>query len=211
MIQEKYILKKKSKFLFAILFVLSVYSCKSQEKENPTTLGTTNFDIEKITFKEDINTLFGKNKYYKTSIKDDNASDIAYNFIVSKKENQGIKVSLGNIDISKYKYDFKVSKDNKIIGISTSFVSKENIKDKIIQNIDNQFKSYKVNINQLYENPTVYRWETQEKIIQFTYSSFEGDNVYNISIVNKNFSCDKFPLEKVFVGEDICLKNYTKK
>ncbi|SDQ42517.1 hypothetical protein SAMN05421664_1560 [Chryseobacterium soldanellicola] len=211
MIQEKYILKKKSKFLFAILFVLSIYSCKSQEKENPKTLGSTNFDIQNITFKEDVNTLFGKNKYYKTSIKDDNSSDIAYNYIVSKKENQGIKVSLGNIDISKYKYDFKISKDNKMIGISTSFVSKEDIKDKIIQNIDNQFKNYKVNINQLYENPTVYRWEAPEKIIQFTYSSFEGDNVYNISIVNKNFSCDKFPLEKVFVGEDICLKNYTKK
>lgn len=211
MTQEKYILMKRSKFLFAIIFVLCVYSCKSQKKENPKTLGSTNFDIEKISFKENITTLFGKNKYYKTSIKDSNASDIAYNYIVSKKEHQNIRISLGNIDLSTYKYDFKISKDNKIIGVSTSFVSKENMRDKIIQNIDDQFKKNRVNINQLYKDPAVYRWEDPDKIIHFTYSSFEGDHIYNISVVNKNFSCDTFPLEQVFVGEDICLKKYTKK
>ncbi|MEY8758273.1 hypothetical protein [Chryseobacterium tongliaoense] len=210
MIQEKYTLKRRNKFLFAIIFVLSVYSCKSQEKENPKTLGSSNFDIEKITFHENTDTLFGANKYYKTSIKDSD-SDIAYNYIISKKQNENIKVSLGNTDISSYKYDFKVSKNNEIIGVSTSFVLKENIKDKIINDIDNQYKTFKVNINQLYDNPSVYRWETPDKIIQFAYSSFEKDHIYNISIVNKKFDCNRFPLEKVFVGEDICLKKYQKK
>lgn len=210
MIQEKYTLKRRNKFLFAVIFVLSVYSCKSQEKENPKTLGSSNFDIEKITFHENIDTLFGASKYYKTSIKDID-SDIAYNYIISKKQNENIKVSLGNTDISSYKYDFKVSKNNEIIGVSTSFVLKENIKDKIINDIDNQYKTFKVNLNQLYDNPSVYRWETSDKIIQFAYSSFEKDHIYNISIVNKKFDCNRFPLEKVFVGEDICLKKYQKK
>ncbi|EJL74649.1 hypothetical protein [Chryseobacterium populi] len=210
MIQEKYTLKRRNKFLFAVIFVLSVYSCKSQEKENPKTLGSSNFDIEKITFHENIDTLFGTNKYYKTSIKDSD-SDISYNYIISKKQNENIRVSLGNTDISSYKYDFKVSKNNEIIGVSTSFVLKENIKDKIINDIDRQYKTFKVNINQLYDNPSVYRWETPDKIIQFAYSSFEKDNIYTISIVNKKFDCSRFPLEKVFVGEDICLKKYQKK
>ncbi|WP_415324826.1 hypothetical protein [Chryseobacterium sp. MMS23-Vi53] len=204
-------MKKRSKFLFAIICVLFVYSCKSQEKENPKTLGSSNFDLEKISFNEDPTTLFGKNKYYKTSIKDDNNSDIAYNYIISKKENPHVKVSLGNTDISKYKYDFKVSKDNKIIGVTTSFTTSEDLKDKIIKDLESQFSKNRVDINQIYDNPSIYRWQTPDKIIHFTYSEFEGDHIYNISIVNRKFGCDTFPLERVFVGEDICLKKYTKK
>lgn len=212
MIQEKYtLMKPKNKFLLAITCILFVYSCKSQEKENPKTLGSNNFDLEKISFSEDPTTLFGKNKYYKTSIKDDNNGDIAYNYIISKKENPDVKVSLGSTDISKYKYDFKVSKDNKIIGVTTSFTTSEDLKDKIIKDLENQFSKNRVDINQIYDNPSIYRWQTPDKIIHFTYSEFEGDHIYNISIVNKKFDCNTFPLERVFVGEDICLKKFTKK
>lgn len=150
----------------------------------------------------------GENKHYKTTIKNDNGIDIAYNYIISKKENPSVKISLGNIDISKYKHDFKISKDNRIIGVTTSFTTKENLKEIIIKDLETQFNTHRVTINQVYDTPSIYRWQTPDKIIHFVYAEFEGDRIYNISIVNRKFDCDTFPLEKIFVGEDICLRKY---
>lgn len=212
MIQEKYtLMRQKTKILMAVICMLFVYSCKSQEKENPETLGNQTFHLEKMTFRENPLVLFGKNKYYRTSIKDDQNRDIAYNYIISKKENVPVKVSFGNRDVSKNRFDFKADRNNQLIGASVSFTSKENVKESIIKDLDNMFGKYHVELNQPYQDPAVYRWETPEKIIQFSYSHFEGDHIYNISIVSSKYDCSRFPLEKIFIGEDICLKNYTKK
>lgn len=212
MIQEKYtLMRQKTKLLLAAICMLFVYSCKSQEKENPKTLGNQDFHLERMTFQENPVVLFGKNKYYRTSVKDDQNKDIAYNYIISKKENGPVKVSLGSRDVSKDKFDFKADQNNKLIGASVSFTSKENVKENIIKDLDKIFGKYRVELNQPFPDPIVYRWETPEKIIQFSYSYFEGDHIYNISIVSSKYDCSRFPLERVFIGEDICLKNYTKK
>lgn len=189
-----------------LLCILFVY-CKSQDKQNPNSLGSQNFDVIKMNFDENINTLMGKNTYYKSNITD-NSTIIGYNFILSKKQNKLIKISFGNINISDYKNDFKVDKNEKLIGVNTTFTLKEDIKKKIINEIDNNFKKYKVNIKQLYNDPTIYRWELPDKVIQFSYSKFETNNIYAISVFNKKFNCNNISLEKIFIGEDICLKQY---
>ena len=196
--------------ILVVICVLIVFSCNSQDMENPKTLGKENFCLEKLTFNEKPAVLFGKNKYYKTTISDDDGSIIAYNYIISKKENPEVKVSLGDIDVSRYKYDFKANKQNLLIGVSISFTSKQYMTESILKNIDDEFRKYRIDIYQAYENPAVYRWESSDKIIHFTCATSEGEYVYSISIVNKKFDCSSFPLERVFVGEDICLKKYTR-
>lgn len=198
------------KIMLAVVCVLIVWSCNSQDMENPKTLGGENFRLEKLTFNEKPAALFGKNKYYKTTISDDDGSVIAYNYIISKKDNPEVKVSLGDIDVSRYKYDFKVNKQNMLIGVSISFTSKQNMTENILKNINNEFGKYRIDIYQAYENPSVYRWESSDKIIHFTCATSEGEHVYSISILSRKFDCSSFPLERVFVGEDICLKKYTR-
>ncbi|PJJ84424.1 hypothetical protein [Mucilaginibacter auburnensis] len=197
--------------LICAMCIFHTYACQSHNPENPQTLGGKNFRLDKLTFKENPTLLLGKNRFYKTSIKDNNDRIIAFNCVISKKENAAIKVSLGDIDVSKYKCDFKVSTNNKLIGVSVFFTSPKDQKDMILKNINALYKDYQISINQANTSPSVYHWEAPDKIIHFTYAAFEGDYVYQISIINSKVNCSNFPLEKVFVGEDICLKEYTRK
>ncbi len=204
-------MKQKSFLAFAFIYIFSISGCIAQDKENPLMLGSERFNLLKLSYDENPQLLFKKISYYKTSINNDDNSIIAHNYIVNKKKNLDVNVSIGAMDVSKYNYVFKVSKDGKFIGISISFVLKEEATKKILQNINNQWERYRTDIYQLYKNPTIYRWEAPDRIIQLSYATFEGDHVYNISILSTKYDCSRFPLEKIFVGEDICLKKYNKK
>lgn len=208
---HKTLMKQKSFLAFAVICIFSTSGCSAQDKENPEMLGSERFNLLKLSYNEDPLLLFKKVSYYKTSISNDDNSIIAHNFIVNKKKSPDVNVLIGAMDVSKYNYVFKVSKDGKFIGVSISFVSKEDVTKKILQNINSQWERYRTAINQLYKNPTIYRWEAPDRIIQLSYATFEGHQVYNISILSTKYDCSRFPLEKIFVGEDICLKKYKKK
>lgn len=197
--------------LFAAMCIFHTYACQSHIPENPQTLGAQNFRLDKLSFREDPTLLLGRNRYYKTSVKDDNDRVIAFNCVISKKQNAAVKVSFGDMDVSNCKYDFKISPDNKLIGVSILFTSPKDKKGTILKNINALYKDYQIAINQASASPSVYRWEAPDKTIHFTYAAFEGDYVYQISIVNSKVDCGNFPLEKIFVGEDICLREYTRK
>lgn len=161
-------------------------------------------------FGERVDVLLGKANHYRTAIQE-GASVIAYNFIVSRKQDRPVRVSLGRLDVSPYRYEFKTTPAQDLVGVSISFVSNQDLRAQIVENIDRREKQNRVAVGSLPGYPVVHRWESRDRVIQFAFATVEKDKVYNISLVSRKYDCSNFPLEKVFVGEDICLKKYPRK
>ena len=190
-------------FLCALLFG----GCSSHAAGNPPSLGEANVDLLAMDFSERVDVLLGKVNHYRAGLQE-GASVVAYNFIVSRKQDRPVRVSLGRLDVSPYRYEFKATPAQELIGVSISFVSSEDLRAQITENIDRREKQNRVSVGSLPGHPVVQRWESKDKVIQFAYATVEKDNVYTISIVSRKYDCGHFPLERVFVGEDICLKKY---
>lgn len=184
--------------------------CNAHAAGNPPSLGEANVDVMEMDFGERVDVLLGKANHYRTAIQE-GASVIAYNFIVSRKQDRPVRVSLGRLDVSAYRYEFKATPAQELIGVSISFVSNQDLRAQIVENIDRREKQNRVVVGSLPGYPVVHRWESRDRVIQFAFATVEKDKVYNISIVSPKYDCSNFPLEKVFVGEDICLKKYPRK
>jgi hypothetical protein len=191
----------------AFVGALLCLGCSSHAAGNPASLGEANFDLMEMDFSERVDVLLGKANHYRAAIQN-GASVIAYNFIVSKKQDHSVRVSLGRMDVSSYRYEFKADPDGNLIGVSVSFVTSQDLRAQIIENIDRREKQNRVAVGSLQGYPVVHRWESRDKVIQFAFATAEKDHVNNISIVGRKYDCGSFPLEKLFVGEDICLKKY---
>lgn len=191
----------------ALLCTFLCLGCGSHAAGNPASLGETNFDLMEMDFSERVDVLLGKANHYRTAIQE-GPSVIGYNFIVGKKQSSDIKVSLGRLDVSRYRYEFKAGPAGELIGASVSFVSGQDLRAQIVENIDRRESRNRVAVGPLQGYPVVHRWESKDKVIQFAVATGEKDKVYNISIVGAKYGCGSFPLERLFVGEDICLKKY---
>jgi len=191
----------------ALLGAFSCGDCSAQAASNPSSLGEVNFDVLEMDFREQLPVLLGQTRHYRTSIQQ-GPSLIAYNFIVGSKQDRNVRVSLGRLDVSPYRYEFKASPAQDLIGVTITFVTQRDLRAQILENIDRREKPNRVAVGSLSGHPVIHRWESKNRVIQFAFATAEKDKVYSISIVNKKYDCGDFPLEQVFVGEDICLKKY---
>jgi hypothetical protein len=191
----------------AFVGALLCLGCSSHASGNPASLGEANFDLMEMEFSERVDVLLGKANHYRSAIQD-GASVIAYNFIASKKQHHNIRVSLGRLDASPYRYEFKADPAGNLIGVSVSFVTSQDLRAQIIENIERREKQNRVAVGSLQGYPVVHRWESKDKVVQFAFATVDKDNVYNVSIVGTKYDCGNFPLERLFIGEDICLKKY---
>jgi hypothetical protein len=191
-----------------ILCVLLSFSFGSHAA-NPTILGQANFDLMEMDFSERMDTLLGQTDHYRVAIPDGPAA-MAYNFIVRRKQDRDIRVSLGRLDVSRYRYEFKATPGHDLIGVAISFVTSQDLRAQVVGEIDRHPGYRKVPIDPMPGYPSLYRWESKDRIIQFAFATHEKDNVYSIAIVDRRYDCPAFPLERVFVGEDICLKTYAR-
>ena len=198
---------KKDLASLTFLCALLCGGCTSHAAGNPPSLGEANVDVLAMDFSERVDVLLGKVNHYRAGLQE-GASVVAYNFIVSRKQERPVRVSLGRLDVSPYRYEFKATPAQELIGVSISFVSSQDLRAQITENIDHREKQNRVAVGSLPGYPVVQRWESKDKVIQFAYATVEKDNVYTISIVSRKYDCGHFPLERVFVGEDICLKKY---
>lgn len=192
---------------YGVLSTLLICNGAAQAAGNPLSLGETNFDLLQMDFSERIDALFSKTSHHRVAVQNGPAP-IAYNYIVSKKQEKAIKISLGRMDVGSYRYEFRTTRNQEMIGVSVSFITDQDLRSQIIDEIDRTQKKNRVAVGALAGYPSVYRWESKERIIQFVAATAEKDNVYNVSIVSKRFECSVFPLESVFIGEDICLRKY---
>ena len=191
----------------ALLGALSCWDCSAQVASIPSSLGEANFDLLEMDFREQVPVLLGQTRHYRTSVQE-GPSLIAYNFIVGRKQDRNIRVSLGRLDISSYRYEFKASPAQDLIGVTITFVTERDLRAQILENIDRREKPNRVAVGSLSGHPVVHRWESRDRVIQFAFATAQKDKVYSISIVSNKYQCGDFPLEQVFVGEDICLKKY---
>jgi hypothetical protein len=198
---------KKDLASLTFLCALLCGGCTSHAAGNPPSLGEANVDVLAMDFSERVDVLLGKVNHYRAGLQE-GASVVAYNVIVSRKQERPVRVSLGRLDVSPYRYEFKATPAQELIGVSISFVSSQDLRAQITENIDRREKQNRVAVGLLRGYPVVQRWESKDKVIQFAYATVEKDNVYTISIVSRKYDCGHFPLERVFVGEDICLKKY---
>lgn len=123
-------------------------NCQSQTKENPKFLGSENgiFDFDKVTFKENIDTLFSKvkNEYYKNQIKD-NGQLIGSQVFYDIESNKATNIFFIDENYKATKPIFIVDKNNVFFMISSSFKT-DFPPVKIFERINNKFKKYNVKL-----------------------------------------------------------------
>lgn len=178
----------KKTFVFVLLNFL-LFSCNSQEKENPKFIckDCGNFDLSKITFKENIDTLLSKTGYSHTVLVNQHTEEnqlkeqtkktpICINKYILRNQNNEI---LGK-DIFNYHNEFTfnnlsfIADSNKKINgyrLSALYEGEVNGIEKFIN-----FLSKYLNVNQKHEslindNSDIYYWETSDSIYQLVRSN----------------------------------------
>ncbi|MGU3373948.1 hypothetical protein [Chryseobacterium sp. M5A1_1a] len=124
------------KILLIGLSFLFIISCKSQDKENPKKLGEKNntFYLDRITFKENKDTLLSGVKYVIGNIND---KATLYNINDPEK----ILVKIGSCDIKFDYMQFWTNKStNKFILLELEAESDDNKNKEIIENLKKSFK-----------------------------------------------------------------------
>lgn len=194
------------KILITVTLFSFFQNCQSQTAENPKSLGSEIFKLENITFKENVDTLFSKIPFVKLDRTNDTSKAIIYRNKIDDNKKVEIVDFYGK---NSQRLSVTTNAKNEIQAFSTYIDTKENPQN-LINKLDKQFKSYKVNLkpNKKFEfsKAKAYQWNLPDKIYAVTISDL--GNEYTISIivaknnVDKNIlSVDKTP---------ICLDNTCK-
>ncbi|QNK63237.1 hypothetical protein H7F33_01570 [Pedobacter sp. PAMC26386] len=213
--------------LLAVISLLFVQNCEGQVKENPKYLGVKfgDFDLDKITFKEDINTLFSKVKYIKLPRKDTYYDEVKKQEVI--RDTLAFEYKIDPDDPNRettYFLDralrgdlvfFFVDKSNRLKAFSFFISGTEDLSKKVEQ-IDNKYKQYRVNLGSEKEKAFVgktYQWETPDKIISVTVSSKSEDGQYTfgLAVVAKDTDFKRFPINRFIFSTTFYLDNSCKK
>lgn len=212
----------KSNFyiLLAVINLLMIQGCHSQNSINPKYLGG-DFDLDKVTFKEDVNVLFSKVQYIKLPRKDTYFDNVKKQDIV--KDTLAFEYKVDEADRAKVntyfldrslKYDmvfFFTDKNNHFKAFSF-FMSQDHDFTQQIAQIDEKYKKYKVKLkpNKVvsFFQGKAYQWETPDRIISVTISTkptSRGEYTCGLTVADKNTDFKKFPINRFIFGNKVCV------
>lgn len=198
----------KCTFLIAFLFCSGMQACKSQPGKNPEYLGIGhgNFDIDLVSFKENLDTLFSKSvqSYKRTERESDTGNVIGYQYFLSIKRNQGLKVYFMNEEFNEIRCQFITDKNNVFGAVKLSMQRATTID--ILSQINKKYGKYAVKLKKknAFHN---YQWDTPEKYISLAVSDKLGDDgyMYYLVIAGKTAVDNKFPIDFFSKPVIICL------
>ncbi|SHF86931.1 hypothetical protein [Pedobacter caeni] len=214
--------------LLAVLNLLVFQSCQSQTPKNPQHLGegTGDFDLDQLTFKEDVNALFSKVNYIKLPHKDafyDKVKKeevirdtLAFEYKVSKADRAKVNTYFLDKSLNHRMVFFFVDKKNQFKAFSFFASKKDGDFSKQIELIDKKYKKYKVNLKpdkrRDFADAKAYQWESPDKIISVTMSTKPADGEYTmgLTVVDKKTDFKKFPINQFIYGNSVCLDNTCK-
>ena len=213
--------------MLAAVNLIIIQSCHSQNSINPTYLGVKpgDFDLDKVTFKEDVNLLFSKVKYIKLprmatyldkKIKQEIKDTLAFEYKVDKPDRNSVNAYFLVKSLKNDMVFFFVDKSNHLKAVSF-FMSQNHDFNQQIEQIDEKYKRYKVKLK---PNKVVsffqgksYQWETPDKIISMTISTKPtsgGEYTCGLTVADKNTDFTKFPINRFIFGNKLCLDNSCK-
>lgn len=215
--------KKYFSFCMALL-LLTFINCQQQQNPKNICKKCGNFDLAKITFKENINDLTAKTEIWKTVLvnskysekdsekllKNDSVKLIKYHF-----ENQHNEI-LGN---NPFNYEDEIvfnhliiltNPKNKIYAYEATNFYDGNYADigSFIDYLKKENKNAAFSKNNMLGNLEVYQWKTDEKLIQFVVDKDEGIEERTI---NGNKKTLKSTYIKLNVYNDIFINNSIEK
>ncbi|MBP2616009.1 hypothetical protein [Chryseobacterium jejuense] len=176
-------------FLLLALFVV-FQNCQSQLKENPKYLGSKegSIDLDKVTFKENIDTLFSKVPHVELDRTNEKSKAWLYR---NKIEDKNAKVSIVNLmELSNNRVDVIADKDKKIQAF-TSFIETNRDPGNLINDLDKKYGKYRVKLKPNkrleFSNSKLYQWNFPDKIYAITISKLqEKEYTVNIAVVKSN-------------------------
>lgn len=198
----------KNTLLISFLFCFSMQACKSQPRKNPEYLGIGhgNFDLDLVTFKENLDTLFSKSvqSYKRTEREADTGNVIGYQYFLSIKRNQGLKVYFMDEAFHNVRSEFITDKNNVFGAIKLSLLSPTPID--ILSKINKKYGQYAVKLKErnAFHN---YQWDTPGKYISLAVSDKLGDDgyMYYLFIADKTAADNKFPINFFARPAILCL------
>ncbi|KLT67165.1 hypothetical protein [Pedobacter sp. BMA] len=192
---------------FIALFCLS--GCDAQIKKNPKYLGSKfgNFNLDAVTFAENLDTLFSKSTgSFKRSEKGNSSAGgiVGYQYFLNSKNNQGLKVYFIDEQFNDVKSQFILDQTGKFAAVKLSQVSAKPID--ILSKINQKYGKYEVKLkikNALHN----YQWDTPKKYISLAYSDkMEGEGyLYYLLITEKKRADSKFDISHFSNPIQLCL------
>ncbi len=142
-------------------------NCQSQTKENPKYLGFENvvFDLDKVTFNENVEILFSKINHVSLDRTADKSKAWVYR---NKIDDNTVKPKLVSFfDIENNKINV-IANGKKEIQAFTSFIETNKNPESLISKLDKKYGAYKVKLKPNkkldFTNSKLYQWNLPEKI-----------------------------------------------
>ena len=178
-------------FLLLLLITVSFSNCNSQTKDNPKYLGNEfgSFDLDKVTFKENIDTLFSKIDHVNL----DRTNTINKVWVYRNKLDANKKDDfISFFSIQNFKINVIANQEKQIEAFTTFAETKSN-PDVIISEIDKKYGKYRTKLKLdkklEFSNSKHYQWNLPDRIYAVTISDL--NNIYTLSIVVAKSSITK--------------------
>ena len=178
-------------FLILLLITVSFSNCNAQIEDNPKYLGNElgSFDLDKVTFEENIDTLFSKIDHVNLDRTNTiNKVWVYRNKLDAKKKDDFISFfSIQNFKIN------VIANEKKQVEAFTTFAETKSNPDVIISEIDKKYGKYRTKLKLdkklEFSNSKLYQWNLPDRIYAVTISDL--NNIYTLSIVVAKSSITK--------------------
>jgi len=195
--------------------LMCLQSCQSQGKPNPKYLGAKfgDFDLDKVTFKENVDSLFSKSKDYfiraeknsafSTKVKREPLKDtVGFQYFLDIETNKSLKVFFFDKRFNDSKCQFITDKNKNLMGVYFSLSVTNEID--IISQIDKKYGKYKVTLTTKNDFSN-YQWDTPDKYIGVAVAKYKDGFLYYLLIADKSIGGNKFPINRFSSPIKICL------
>ncbi len=183
----------KTKILILIFIVMA---CTTGKNQNYIGVEYGSYDLSKINFEENIDTLFSKiphlilphtqNKFNPENGKYSIADTIAYEIRIEKIARSSQLFHFSKPEFTTNNVNVILTKNKDFAGFKFNEFDTEYLKD-FIDFLKNRYNGFEVNYeNSAFDVVTTLKWETTDLIILFNYSFEQEKNHYSMSVFKKD-------------------------